>query len=68
MPYTAREIVAKLQRAGFVQTRQTGSHLFFRHLDGRQTFVAMHRGDVPFGTFRKILKQAELTEEEFRRL
>ncbi|MCC6682919.1 MAG: type II toxin-antitoxin system HicA family toxin [Phycisphaeraceae bacterium] len=68
MPYTARQIVAKLQRAGFVQTRQTGSHLFFRHADGRQTFVAMHRGDVPIGTLRKILKQTGLTEEQFRTL
>ena len=68
MPYTARQIVAKLQRAGFVQARQTGSHLFLRHADGRQTFVAMHRGDVPTGTFRKIVKQAGLTEEDFVQL
>jgi predicted RNA binding protein YcfA (HicA-like mRNA interferase family) len=25
----------------------------------------MHRGDIPPGTMRKILKQAGLTEEEF---
>ena len=27
------------------------------------TYVAMLRGDVPVGTFRKILKQAGLTED-----
>ena len=58
MPYTAVEVLARLKRAGFVQTRQTGSHLFLRHPDGRLTFVAMHRRDVPIGTFKKILKQA----------
>lgn len=68
MPYTAREVVSRLKRAGFKEVRQTGSHLFLRHSDGRLTFVAIHRGDVPLGTFRKILKQARVTQEEFDRL
>jgi predicted RNA binding protein YcfA (HicA-like mRNA interferase family) len=68
MPYKAREVLAKLQRAGFVIKRQSGSHVVLRHGDGRQTYVAMHSGDVPTGTFRAILKQAALTEEGFRKL
>ncbi len=68
MPYKAREVLAKLQRAGFVVRRQSGSHVVLRHQDGRQTYVAMHTGDVPTGTFRSILKQSGLTEEEFRKL
>ena len=68
MPYSAREVLAKLLRAGFVEVRQTGSHKVLRHPDGRQTYVAMHPGTMPTGTFRKILKQAGLTEEEFRTL
>ncbi|MGO9586515.1 MAG: type II toxin-antitoxin system HicA family toxin [Limisphaerales bacterium] len=68
MPYKAREVLAKLQRAGFVVRRQSGSHVVLRHQDGRQTYVAMHTGDVPAGTFRSVLKQAGLTEEEFRNL
>ena len=68
MPYTPREIVARLKRAGFAEVRQSGAHLFLRHTDGRLTFVSMHRGDVPLGTFRKILKQAKLTEDEFKKL
>jgi predicted RNA binding protein YcfA (HicA-like mRNA interferase family) len=39
-----------------------------RHPDGRQTYVAMHSGDIPSGTFRAILKQAEFSEEGFRNL
>jgi predicted RNA binding protein YcfA (HicA-like mRNA interferase family) len=65
MPYKAREVLARLQRAGFVVRRQSGSHVVLRRQDGRQTYVAMHTGDVPTGTFRSILKQAGLTEEEF---
>jgi predicted RNA binding protein YcfA (HicA-like mRNA interferase family) len=68
MPYSAREVLAKLLRAGFVETRQTGSHKVLRHPDGRQTYVAMHPGTLPTGTFRKTLKQAGLTEEQFRSL
>jgi len=68
MPYSPREVLARLLRAGFVEVRQTGSHKILRHRDGRQTYVAMHTGTLPTGTFRKILKQAGLTEEEFRRL
>jgi len=68
MPYKAREALAKLQRAGFIVRRQSGSHVVLRHPDGRQTYVAMHPGDIPGGTFRSILKQAGLTEAEFRNL
>jgi predicted RNA binding protein YcfA (HicA-like mRNA interferase family) len=68
MPYTARETVARLQRAGFAPVRQSGSHLLLRHPDGRTTYVAMHRRDVPTGTFKAILRQAGLTEDDFRRL
>lgn len=68
MPYKAREVLARLQRAGFVIRRQSGSHIVLRHPDGRQTYVAMHTADMPTGTFRAILKQSGLTEEEFRNL
>ena len=68
MPYSAREVLAKLIRAGFIEVRQSGSHKVLRHPDGRQTYVAMHPGTLPTGTFRKILKQACLSEEQFRAL
>ena len=68
MPFTAREITTKLIHVGFEVRRQSGSHKILRHPDGRQTYVAMHPGDVPEGTFRKILKQACLTLEEFKQL
>jgi predicted RNA binding protein YcfA (HicA-like mRNA interferase family) len=68
MPFTPREVLAKLKHAGFEEVRQTGSHLFLRHPDGRMTFVAMHRGDIPAGTLHKMLKQARITEEVFRDL
>ena len=68
MPYSAREALMRLLRAGFTEVRQSGSHKVLRHPDGRQTYVAMHPGDIPSGTLRNILKQAGLSEEEFRKL
>jgi predicted RNA binding protein YcfA (HicA-like mRNA interferase family) len=68
MPYKARDVLARLQRAGFVVRRQSGSHVVLRHPNGKQTYVAMHAGDIPTGTFRAILKQAGMTEEEFKEL
>lgn len=68
MPYKAKEVLRRLERAGFEVRRQSGSHVVLRHADGRQTYVAMQPGDVPEGTFRSILKQAGLGEDEFKRL
>jgi predicted RNA binding protein YcfA (HicA-like mRNA interferase family) len=68
MPYKAREVLAKLHRAGFESKRQSGSHVVLRHPDGRQTYVAVHTGDVPAGTLRSILKQAGLTMTDFNNL
>jgi predicted RNA binding protein YcfA (HicA-like mRNA interferase family) len=44
MPYSAREVLAKLLRAGFVEVRQSGSHKVLRHPDGRQTYVSNASG------------------------
>ncbi len=68
MPYKPREVLSKLQRAGFAVKRQSGSHVVLRHPDGRQTYVSMHTKDMPEGTLRTVLKQAELTFEEFKGL
>lgn len=56
MPYKARELLAKLQRAGFIVKRQSGSHVVLRHPNGRQTYVALHPGDIPNGTLRSIVR------------
>lgn len=66
MPFSAPDLIRRLERPGFVRVRQSGSHVVLRRLDGRMTYVAMHRGDVPVGTLRSILRQAKLTEDELR--
>jgi len=65
MPFSVREVLRKLRRAGFVEVRQSGSHKVLRHADGRQTYLAMHSGTLPTGTLHKILKQVGLSRDEF---
>jgi predicted RNA binding protein YcfA (HicA-like mRNA interferase family) len=42
MPYSAKEVLRKLLKAGFNEKRQSGSHKILRYSDGRQTYGAMH--------------------------
>ena len=61
-----KEIVAVLEKFGFVIERQRGSHLFLKHSDGRATVVPIHAGEnIGPGLFAKILRDVELTREDF---
>ena len=67
---SAREIIAALRRAGFVEARQSGSHLLMVHEARRRAAVIPLHGsrDVAVGTVHNILRQAGLTAEEFLEL
>jgi predicted RNA binding protein YcfA (HicA-like mRNA interferase family) len=64
---SGHEAIGALERLGFVQLRQRGSHVVLK----RQTpegeigcVVPLHR-ELAIGTLRGILKQARVTLEEF---
>ena len=60
-----RELVAILERLGFVEVRQRGSHKQFRHADGRTTTVPFHAGrDLSPILTRQIAKDIGLSIEE----
>jgi len=62
----AEQIIKSLKKIGFFVVRQRGSHIRFRHEDGRVTSVPYHSGqDIGKGLLRKILRDSELTLEEF---
>jgi predicted RNA binding protein YcfA (HicA-like mRNA interferase family) len=64
--FKPREAVRVLDRLGFVQVRQRGSHRQFRHPDGRQTTVPDHGArDLSPIILRQIIKDIGLTAEEF---
>ena len=51
---------------GFEIKRQKGSHVFYRHPDGRYTTLPHHKGrDIGRSLTRSILRQIEVTPEEF---
>lgn len=59
------EVVAILERMGFVEVRQRGAHKQFRHSDGRGTTVPFHKGqDISPPLLRKIARDIESTVEE----
>lgn len=59
------EVCRLLERLGFVAVRQRGSHVQYRHADGRGTTVPMHKGrDIAPPLLRQIAKDISLTVEE----
>ena len=67
---SARQILAALQRAGFITKRVKGSHHYLVHVSdpSRRTTVAVHSGDLPTRDVQDILKQAKLAREDFLKL
>jgi predicted RNA binding protein YcfA (HicA-like mRNA interferase family) len=64
-----RQVIAVIERLGFVEVRQRGSHKQFRHADGRITTVPDHRGrDLSPNLLRKILEDIRVRPEDFLNL
>lgn len=60
-----REVVALLEKLGFVEVRQRGLHRQYRHPDGRSTTVPFHKGrDISPILLRQIAKDLGLSVEE----
>lgn len=62
-----RKIVKRLKQFGFRFDRQAaGSHeIWYNPETKRATTIPNHPGDMPEGTLRAILKQANISPEEF---
>ncbi len=60
-----REVAAILERLGFIEVRQRGSHRQYRHPDGRGTTVPFHPGrDISPLLLRQIAKDIGLTVDD----
>jgi predicted RNA binding protein YcfA (HicA-like mRNA interferase family) len=57
----SREVIRELQRDGWYEVNQVGSHKQFKHptKQGRVT-VPHPRQDIPLGTLKSIEKQARI--------
>jgi predicted RNA binding protein YcfA (HicA-like mRNA interferase family) len=62
----ARQMEKLLGELGFSPVRQRGSHVFYRHADGRTTTLPHHAGQViARPLLRKVLQDIRLTPNEF---
>ncbi|MFH1485056.1 MAG: type II toxin-antitoxin system HicA family toxin [Chloroflexota bacterium] len=62
-----RKMEEVLLSLGFQAVRKKGSHVFYRHSDGRTTSVPNHPGrDLARPLIREILREIELSPQAFR--
>ena len=65
----AKQVISALEKAGFVVERQKGSHATMRNPDTeRTTVVPVHSSELPRWLVKKIIKDAGLSEDDFRDL
>lgn len=63
---TAKTLEKILLDLGFERVRQKGSHVFYRHPDGRTTTVPHHAGrDIARPLLREVLREIDVGIEEF---
>jgi len=67
---SANELIKILSKIGFKVMRQSGSHIFLRHKDGRTTVIPNHPGEkIDRGLLNKIIKKdVQISREEFVKL
>lgn len=62
----SKEVIKILNKLGFIEVRQKGSHKQFKHPDGRLTTVPVHKGrDISPVLLRVIAKDIGLNILEF---
>ena len=63
---TGKTVINALEKIGFQAVPQKGSHVQMEREDGRLVTIPVHAGKtIGKGLLRKILRDAELTREEF---
>lgn len=63
-----RDVEKILNKLGFTSRSGKGSHVVFKHPGGRRTVISVHNRPIRTGTLRAILKQVDLSIEEFLKL
>ena len=64
----AKTMEKLLLRLGFGKARQKGSHVFYRHPDGRTTTIPHHKAKVlARPLIREILREIEISVDDYNR-
>jgi len=65
---SGRECLKALLKVGFVLKRQHGSHMILRREDPFSQLVVPDHHELDRGTLRDIIRQANISVEEFTKL
>jgi len=66
---SGKELCKILEKIGFEKIQGKGSHVRFKHSDGRRTVIPVHGNEkLGRGLLKEILKQTKLSKEEFENL
>lgn len=66
--YSSKFIAKVLAKEGFIFISQKGSHMKFRKVGSPTLTVIVPAGrEIPYGTFKSILRQSNLSEDDFRK-
>ena len=69
VPISGKKLCKILEKIGFEKIQGKGSHVRYKHLDGRRTVVPVHGNeDIGRGLLRTILNQIKVDREEYERL
>ena len=67
---SGKEVIRALEKAGFVQIRQRGSHVFMvkQIINSKIPLVVPMHKEIDKGTLLEIIRQSKLSREEFEKL
>lgn len=66
---TAAEAIRALEKSGFFITRRSGKHLIYKNREGSRVTISYHSGKILHPkVLKSILRDADLTVEEFKKL
>ena len=63
---TPKKVIKKLKKLGFVQDHISGSHIVMYHPQTkRRAVIPCHLKDIPKGTLLSLLREANISRQEF---
>jgi predicted RNA binding protein YcfA (HicA-like mRNA interferase family) len=64
---TGKKVARVVEKLGFIYSHTTGSHMIYKHPDGRRTTIPHHAGEeLGPGLLNKIIKKdLGLTRDQF---
>ncbi len=68
-PISSTKLIRLLEKLGFYQIRQKGSHVRMEHSDGRKTTIPVHVGEsIGVGLLSKILRDTNIPRSKFEKM